>query len=100
MHGLPTEFQFTRERGAGFTFAHAAQQQHDLGRMQVLTLKDRATVQCIGALATAAPRDGELTPPGAAKLTRLVDARSTPRALEPVRMEILEQPSRADIVIQ
>jgi hypothetical protein len=72
--------------------ADAAQQQHHLRGAQVSGLKDRAAVDVVEPLTPAAAVDRHLRTARAAERPRLRPAGVAVRALQPLRVEVLEQP--------
>jgi len=92
MHRPPAELELTRQRQRRFAFADATQQQDDLGGTHMFTRKDRATVERIHTLTAQTTINRQPTACEFTKDACLVHLRSAVRTLQPMRMEIFQQP--------
>ena len=99
LEGLAAHSDLTGDGGGGFALAHPPQQQDGLRWPQVFPCKHSPTVQVVDATAAAAI-DGQATSPGGAEGACLLHASATVGTAQAILVEVLQQPSRAQVIVE
>src|SRR5574338_89247 len=88
------------ELRARLALEHTTQQQDDLGRQQLRTFENRASIERIDALTASAAIDWQTAATVRTEQARVSKAGLTMRTVKAVRMEVLFEPGDARLGIQ
>src|SRR2546430_1339032 len=99
MHRVIGQLQFTTEARAGFTFAHAAQQQNDLDGPQLLMRKHRTTIDAVDRLTVSTPIQRDVTALGLAQAPCPFEWCRTVRTTKALGMKVAAQPALTQLII-